>query len=189
MWENPKHIIVPVFFNYRGTALFHDDPVMVKANPNSLQKFMGLFNQKYLPTDEIRYQKHFYYGFEFNPREVKATQCLMGGVFDFFHARGLTFNYPDISNRKGTEIWVGEYKCHLFDIMADIRNQHLCDFGYFDPKTGSVVLDDNMRRSDGQHKSTDISRRIVRDSFLNGKILSSCIKIMEMPQEKTPKPE
>ncbi|PEN25284.1 hypothetical protein [Acetobacter fabarum] len=122
MWENPKHIIVPVFFNYRGTALFHEDPVKVKANPNGLQKFMGLFNQKYLPTDEIRYQKHFYYGFEFNPREVKATQCLMGGIFDFFHARGLTFNYPDISNRKGTEIWIGEYKCHLFDIMADIRN-------------------------------------------------------------------
>lgn len=177
MSDDPKHVIIPIFYNHRGAIIFREGPVKVKPKPSTMQSIVGLINPKSLPKEETVYKDHFYYGFQFNPRKQKLIDALMGGIFDFFHSRGVSFNYPGVNQESIAENWVGQTRYHAVMVMADVRNPFLCGYGYLDPSTKAFIEDDNEKKPRGKLKPPTLSVATVKEMIRKGEIESSDVRL------------
>ncbi|GAB6967074.1 hypothetical protein JCM25156A_11110 [Komagataeibacter kakiaceti JCM 25156] len=163
MNDDPQHVILPIFYNHRGTIIFRDRPIKVKPKPTRMQSILGWVNPKSLPQEEKVYLEHFYYAFEFNPKKQKLMNVLMGNIFDYLHSRGVTFNYPGVDQDSVAEYWVGRRRYHVVAVMADVRNPYLCGYGYLDASTRAFIEDDNEKRHHSKTKAPSFSIATVKD--------------------------
>ncbi|MBB2206340.1 hypothetical protein [Gluconacetobacter takamatsuzukensis] len=180
MSDDPRHVILPIFYNQRGAMIFRDRPLKIKPAPSAMQSIMGLVNRNSLPKEKTIYQDYFYYGFEFSPKKIRLMDALMGGIFDYFHSIGITFNYPGVDLASVSEDWVGRTRYHVVAVMADMRNPYLCAFGYLDPSTGAFVEDDNETRPRSKLKSPAISVGIVKTMIRKGELDESRIRLAKV---------
>lgn len=180
MSDDPKHIIIPIFYNHRGAIIFRDQPVRVKPRISAFQSIMGLVNPKSLPKEETIYRDYFYYGFQFNPKKQKRITLIMEGIFDYFHSRGLTFNYPGVDQDTIAENWVGQTRYHVVTIMADVRNSSLCGYGYLDPSTRQFIEDDNDKNSRSRLKPPAVSVSVVKEMIRKGELDPSNIHMVSL---------
>ncbi|GBQ81201.1 hypothetical protein AA13595_0553 [Gluconacetobacter johannae DSM 13595] len=177
MDDSPKHVIIPIFYNHRGAVIFRDRPVKTKPKPSAIQSILGWVNPNSLPKEEKIYLDYFYYGFEFNPKKQKLMSALMGGVFDYLHSRGVTFNYPGVDQDSVAEYWVGRRRYHVVAVMADVRNQHLCAYGYLDASTRTFIEIDNEKYQRTKTKAPSLSVAIVKDMICKGELDEANIRL------------
>lgn len=180
MNDDPQHIIIPIFYNHRGTIIFRDRPVKVKPKPTKMQSLLGLINPKALPQEQKVYRDYFYYAFEFNPRKQKLMNVLMGSIFDYLHSRGVTFNYPGVDQDSVAEYWVGRRRYHVVAVMADVRNKFLCAYGYLDPETQAFIEDDNETRSHAKTKAPSFSIAKVKEMIRQDQIEDTHLRLKSL---------
>ncbi|WP_264784462.1 hypothetical protein, partial [Gluconacetobacter azotocaptans] len=177
MSNDPKHVIIPIFYNHRGAIIFRDRPVKIKPKPSAIQSILGLVNQKSIPKEETIYQDYFYCGFEFNPKKQKLINVLMGDIFDYLHSRGMTFNYPGVDQDSIAEDWVGSRRYHVVAVMADVRNSYLCAYGYLDAATKAFIEDDNQKRHRSKTRAPSLSVATVKDMIRKGELDEANIRV------------
>lgn len=180
MSSDPKHIIIPIFYNHRGAMIFRDRPLRIKPTPSTMQSILGLVNKNSLPKEKTIYQDYFYYGFEFNPKKIRLVNALMGGIFDYFHSIGVTFNYPGVDQSSIAEDWVGRTRYHVVAVMADVRNPYLCAYGYLDPSTNAFIEDDNETNPRSKMKSPAVSVATVKNMIRKGELGEAHIRLAQV---------